>query len=150
MNEEIYPMPSFPTLIVSDLDASALFYQDTLGFGHIFTMPGPGGRPALVHLRWVKYAELLIARARDGQPVPEPRGAGVALNYSLYERFDGNIDAFAEQARRQGANVSGPITQPWNVREVTVLDPDGYRLVFTVPINIGLGFDQVVERMKDE
>ncbi len=31
------------------------------------------------------------------------------------------------------------------VREVTVIDPDGYRLVFSVPIDIGLGFDQVIE-----
>jgi hypothetical protein len=29
---------------------------------------------------------------------------------------------------------------------MTVIDPDGYRLVFTVPLNINLGFDQVIER----
>ena len=60
--------------------------------------------------------------------------------------LDGDIDGFANQAREAGANVSGPIDQPWNVREVTVLDPDGYKLVFTVPININLGFDKVIER----
>ena len=147
MAEEIYPMPSFPMLIVSDLEASAKFYQDALGFKHIFTMPGPGGQPALVHLRWTKYADVLIARPRDGQALPGPKGVGVALNFNLLERFDGNIDAFAEQARAKGANVIGPVNQPWNVREVTVTDPDGYRLIFTVPINIGLGFDKVLERV---
>ncbi len=40
MTEEIYPMPSFPVLIVSDLEASSKFYQEALGFKHIFTMPG--------------------------------------------------------------------------------------------------------------
>jgi catechol 2,3-dioxygenase-like lactoylglutathione lyase family enzyme len=50
MTEEIYPMPFFVNLIVSDLEASSQFYQETLGFRHIFTMPGPGGKPALVHL----------------------------------------------------------------------------------------------------
>ena len=44
------------------------------------------------------------------------------------------MDAFAEHPRQHGANVTGPVDQPWNVHEVTVVDPDGYRLVFTSPI----------------
>lgn len=147
MTEEIYPMPSFPALVVRDLEASSKFYQEALGFKHIFTMPGPGGTPALVHLRWVKYADLLIALPRDGKELPEPKGVGVSLNFNLLDRFEGNIDAFAEHAREKGANVTGPIDQPWNVREVTILDPDGYRLVFTVPINIGLSFDKMLEKI---
>ena len=146
MTEEIYPMPSFPRLIVKDLDASSRFYQNALGFRHIFTMPGPGGQPALVHLRWVKYADLLITGSPDRKEVSEPRGLGVSLNFGMFDRFDGDIDAFAEHARENGANVTGPINQPWNVREVTVIDPDGYKLVFTVPLNIHLGFDKVLEQ----
>ena len=146
MNEEIYPMPSFPTLIVKDLEASASFYQNALGFKHIFTMPGLGGQPALVHLRWVKYADLLITKPRDGEELPGPKGAGVSLNFSMFDRFNVDIDAFAKQARENGANVTGPIDQPWNVREVTVLDPDGYKLIFTVPLNRNLSFDEVIER----
>jgi len=147
MTEEIYPLPSFPTLVVRDLEVSSKFYQEALGFKHIFTMPGPGGTPALVHLRWVKYADLLIALPRDGKELPEPKGVGVSLNFNLLDGFEGNIDAFAEHAREKGANVTGPIDQPWNVREVTILDPDGYRLVFTVPINIGLSFDKMLEKV---
>jgi catechol 2,3-dioxygenase-like lactoylglutathione lyase family enzyme len=146
MNEEIYPMPSFPTLIVKDLETSSNFYQNALGFKHIFTMPGPGGQPALVHLRWVKYADLLLTRLRDDKDLPEPKGVGVALNFSMFDRLDGDIDTFAKQAREKGANVIGPVDQPWNVREVTVLDPDGYRLVFTVPLNLNLSFDEVIEQ----
>lgn len=116
MNEDIYPMPSFATLIVSDLAASQKFYQEALGFKHIFTMPGPGGQPALVHLRWVKYADMLITRPRDGQSLPGPKGVGISLNFNLFDRFDGDIDAFTAQARAQGAQVTGPVTQPWNVR----------------------------------
>jgi catechol 2,3-dioxygenase-like lactoylglutathione lyase family enzyme len=47
MTEEIYPMPSFPTLIVHDVEASSNFYQNVLGFKHIFTMVGPDDSPAL-------------------------------------------------------------------------------------------------------
>ena len=146
MTEEIYPMPSFPMLVVKDLEVSSEFYQNALGFKHIFTMAGPGGQPVLVHLRWVKYADLLVTGPRDGKALTDPKGVGISLNFGMFDRFDGDIDAFAEHARKNGANVKGPIDQPWNVREVTVFDPDGYRLVFTVPLNINLGFDKVLER----
>src|SRR6266498_2708869 len=122
MTEEIYPMPSFATLVVRDLEASSKFYQEALGFKHIFTMPGLGGTPALVHLRWVKYADLLTVLPRDSRDLLEPRGVGVSLNFNLFDRFNGNIDALAEHAREKGANVIGPVDQPWNVRELTILD----------------------------
>ena len=150
MTEEIYPMPSFPILIVNDMEASSKFYQNALGFIHIFTMPGVDGKPSLVHLRWVKYADLLITRSRDGRELAGPKGVGISLNFSMPEHFDGNMDAFAQHARENGANVTGTIDQPWNVREVTVLDPDGYKLVFSMPINTNLSFDEVIERVRKE
>lgn len=147
MTEEIYPMPSFVTLIVRDLEASSQFYQQALGFKHIFSMPGPGGRPALVHLRWVTYADLLIALPRNGTELSEPRGVGVSVHFNLFDRFDGDIEALAKRARAQNAQVIGPLEQPWNVRELTVIDPDGYQLVFSVPVNTSLGFNQMLERV---
>ena len=150
MTEEIYPMPMFATLIVDDVEASSQFYQNALDFKHIFTMPGPDGKPSLVHLRWVKYADLLITRPRDGKKLTEPKGVGVSLNFNIPEHFDGDMDAFAKHAREHGANVIGPVDQPWNVREVTVLDLDGYKLIFSMPINVNLSFDEVIERVKNE
>lgn len=151
MTEEIYPMPSFPLLTVRNLDASARFCQEALGFTHIFTMPGPGGVPALVHLRWMKFADLLISAPRDGQPVPEPSGVGVALNFTMFARPDPSVDSLAQRVTAYGADVGpGPVDQPWNVRELTVLDPDGYRLVFSAPINIGMSFDEVLQRTAGE
>ena len=140
MNEEIYPMPMFPALIVKDLEISSNFYQRSLGFKHIFTMPG------LVHLRWAKYADLLLTRSRDGKELTEPKGVGISLNFNLSDHFNGDIDAFANHVRESGAKVSGPVDQPWNVREVTVLDPDGYKLIFTVPLNLNMTFDEVIGR----
>ena len=122
---EIYPMPSFAMLRVADLGASARWYQEALGFQHIFTMPGPGGGPGLVHLRWVKYADLLLT----GRDAPEgPRGGGVSLHFSAY-LAGRTVDAIAAQATAAGATiVAPPATMPWNARECTVADPDGYRL----------------------
>jgi uncharacterized glyoxalase superfamily protein PhnB len=67
----------------------------------------------------------------------------------MLEHFDGDVDAFAEHARENGAKVTGPIDQPWNVREVTVFDPDGYKLIFTMPLNLNLGFDEVIKRVQN-
>ena len=98
----------------------------------------------------MKYADLLIALPRDGKQIREPRGAGVSLSFQMLERFDGSVDALAEQAMANGANiVAGPLDQPWNVREVTILDPDGYWLVFTAPINTNLSFDEMIENVLD-
>jgi catechol 2,3-dioxygenase-like lactoylglutathione lyase family enzyme len=149
MSEEIYPMPFFATLIVNDVEASSTFYQNALGFKHIFTMLGPGGKPSLVHLRWVKYADVLLTGSRDGRELTGPKGVGISLNFNMLEHFDGDMDAFARYAREHGANVTDPIDQPWNVREVTVLDPDGYELIFTMPINLNLKFDEVIERVRN-
>jgi uncharacterized glyoxalase superfamily protein PhnB len=148
MTEEIYPMPSFPTLIVKDVEASSNFYQSALGFKHIYTMPGADGRPSLVHLRWVKYADLLMVSSRDGKELTEPKGVGISLNFNMFEHFNGDMEAFAKHARENGADVTGPVDRPWNVREVMAIDPDGYKLIFTMPININLSFDDVIERVK--
>jgi uncharacterized glyoxalase superfamily protein PhnB len=150
MTEKIYPMPMFPTLLVNDVEASSTFYQNALDFKHIFTMPGPDGKASLVHLRWVKYADVLLTRPRDGKEITEPKGTGISLNFNMLEHFNGDVDAFANHAREHGANVMGPVDQPWNVREVTVLDLDGYKLIFTMPINMNLAFEEVIERVKHE
>ena len=43
--------------------------------------------------------------------------------------------------------TADPITQPWNAREFTVLDPDGYRLVFTQRADAEMSMNQVVEQV---
>jgi hypothetical protein len=42
--------------------------------------------------------------------------------------------------------VIDPIDQLWNVREVTVLDPDRYRLIFTALLNSNLECKNPIER----
>ena len=139
---EIYPMPSFSTLVVSDIQASARWYCDVLGFTNIFTMPGPNDMPTLVHLRWIKYADLLLFPDRDKSLANKPKGIGIALNYSIAD-----IEDLAKRARQRNADiVEGPINRPWNICELVILDPDGYRLVFNSPLLSGehRSFDEIV------
>src|SRR5215204_2022013 len=82
------------------------FLSKVLGFKNIFTMPGPDGKPSLVHLRWVKYADLLITKSRDGKELAQPKGVGVSLNFNMLEHFNGDMDAFAKHVRENGAKVT--------------------------------------------
>ncbi len=142
---EIYPMPSFPTLVVKDPAASARWYQEVLGFKHVFTIPGPGGIPLLVHLRWAKYADLLL-RAATGDADDRPKGVGISLSFAM---FEGRVDDLAERARSRGARLlSEPKDRPWNARDFSVADPDGFVLTFTQgPVERGLGMDRIIRRI---
>lgn len=137
-------MPSFATLRVIDPEKSRKWYEEALGFRHIFSIPGPGGKPVLVHVRWAKYADILL------QPEGETdkgtaKGKGMSLSFSATE---GSVDDLAERARRYGASlVSEPKNQPWNARDFSVADPDGFVLTFTKgPIDDKLGMDDIVKR----
>lgn len=126
--EEFYPMPAFPIPEVRNLVQSAQWYQDALGFSNVFTMPGPGDQPSLIHLRWAKYADLLL-RPEVHQTSGETKGRGVTLAFRV---VSGIVDEMADRARHHGAEiVAGPEDKPWNARELTVADPDGFRLTFT-------------------
>jgi uncharacterized glyoxalase superfamily protein PhnB len=141
---DIYPMPSFPTLAAKDVAASAAWYQQALGFTHVFTMQGPGGAPALVHLRWAKYADLLLRGEADAAD-DRPKGLGISLSFSV---FEGRVDDIADRARSHGARLlRGPGNRPWNARDFSVADPDGFVLTFTQgPVDPGLGMDRIIER----
>jgi uncharacterized glyoxalase superfamily protein PhnB len=143
---EIYPMPLFPSLEVGDTEASSEWYQETLGFTNVFTLSGPGGRPRLVHLRWTKYADLLLVTA---PPIAAAKGVGITLSFTVPDGVRG-VDALADRARRLGANfVAEPGNRPWNARDFTVADPDGFRLTFTAgPVNADLSFTEVMETAK--
>lgn len=139
---DYYPMPSFAALAVRDVAASARWYE-AIGFQNVFTIPGPGGAPALVHLRWVRYADLLL-RAEQS-PSAGPKGVGIALNYQVPMP---DIDALFRKAKEAGATVVSEIgNRPWNARDFTLADPDGFRLTFTAgPVEHKLGMDDIVER----
>jgi uncharacterized glyoxalase superfamily protein PhnB len=141
---EYYPMPSFPTLAARNLVAASRWYQEVLGFQLIYEMPGPDGNPILTHLRWAKYADLLLVV--DRSQASEPKGIGVSLNFAMTQE---SVDDLAAKVIKMGGTIaSGPSDQPWNAREITILDPDGYRLVFTQPIDKGKAMEDVVDQVK--
>jgi catechol 2,3-dioxygenase-like lactoylglutathione lyase family enzyme len=144
---DYYPMPAFTRLVVKDLERSARWYEKTLGFQNIFFMPGPAGVPLLVHLRWAKYADLLLVAESPQTTLVGQRGTGVTL---YFQASDPSVDEIAGRAKEKRANiVEGPINRPWNAREVLIRDPDGYLLAFTEgPVDPGAGMERIMARLQ--
>jgi catechol 2,3-dioxygenase-like lactoylglutathione lyase family enzyme len=123
VTRDIYGMPAFVTLTVTDLDRTVDWYVNGLGFVALFRMPGPDGRPGLVHLRRWRYQDILV---RPGKPP-----VGGEWTVSVMAAAD-ELPALAERARAHaGGTVEGPTDTPWNTRDVRATDPDGYVVVFT-------------------
>jgi catechol 2,3-dioxygenase-like lactoylglutathione lyase family enzyme len=136
--EEFYPMPMFVVLEVSDLAASATWYERALGFRVVYS--GPPGTMALVHLRRKRCQDLLLVPPAGGA-VDRP-GQGVLVQF---EASPVPVSQIADRARSvQSTVVEEPVERPWNVRDVTVVDPDGYRLRFSEPVRTDLSFEEVM------
>jgi catechol 2,3-dioxygenase-like lactoylglutathione lyase family enzyme len=123
VDRDVYPMPAFVTFPVTDLVASTHWYE-ALGFVVLATLPGPGGSDSLVHLRRLRYQDLLLV---PGRPTPGPRVSFAAGEEDLAER--------AARVRRAAAagSVEGPVDTPWFTRDLVATDPDGYVVVLTAP-----------------
>ena len=132
--DDFYPMPMFVNLEVTNIDISAEWYQQALGFREVYRVPG------LIHLRRDRYQDVLLIPSESGG-IDSP-GKGIVIQLQAGEV---SVDEIAENARQSTpTSVEGPLDRPWNVREVTVQDPDGYRLRFSEPIDINLSFDEVM------
>jgi uncharacterized glyoxalase superfamily protein PhnB len=141
---EFYPMPSFPTLAVRDLAASMRWYENVLGFQTVFVMPAPGGAPALAHLRWARYADLMLRP--DPAAAANAKGVGVTLTFAVPD----GLDALADRAKAHGAMIlREPCDRPWNARDFALADPDGYALTFTMgPLKRDLDIARVVDNVR--
>jgi uncharacterized glyoxalase superfamily protein PhnB len=125
VSRAIYGMPMFATLTARDIGATVSWYTSGLGFIDLFTIPGPEGRPVLVHLRRWQFQDLLVRPAREAVTP----GNGCALSFAAVH---GEIDALAGRARAHGGDrVEGPADTPWNTRDLITTDPDGNVVIFT-------------------
>ncbi|WP_158059305.1 VOC family protein [Halorussus halophilus] len=144
---EIYPMPMFVQLTVTDLDAASSWYQHVLAFDEVMAMPG------MVHLRYRKYADVMLVPEdgdseddTDGTPTDAaPLGRGLSLYFNVEDETVADV---AERAEAREATITcGPVETAWNTCEVAITDPDGYELVFSEPVDTDREFDEVAEGM---
>lgn len=121
-----------PLLEVFDMPAAIHFYRDVLGFELVTTSPGDHFGWALLRLNGV---ELMLNTAYDNDerpPAPDPaRVAGHADTALFFGCAD--LDGAYSHLRAHGLNVKEPVTRVYGMRQLNVIDPDGYNLCFQWP-----------------
>ena len=107
-------------IAVPDLQKSAAFYRDVLGF-EIRPIPDPG---------WLFYTcgecTIMAGQCPDALP-PAHLGDHSFFAYLLVE----NIDELFASVTHAGATISKPLRdEPWGMREFGVITADGHRIMF--------------------
>lgn len=115
-----------PVLSVPDVDATATYYRDKLGFSidlivgdppvHARVVADPTYSSPTVHIRF------------------EPREPGTTLTPCVYLwlHVGRGLDRLCELYRERGVRVvNEPEDKPWGLRQFTVEDCNGYRLCFS-------------------
>ena len=139
---EIYPMAMFPTLSIADVRASVEPYTERVGFASVFTLPGPDGGLAMAHLTVAEVRGPLLAPDAGTSDDGRCKGVGVVLSFLADSE---PVDEVAASLVAKGVAIAeGPVTRSWNVRDIVVFDPDGYRLVFFAPVDISRSFEDVM------
>jgi len=121
-----------PNLIVSDINRSAAFYRDVLGFEQVTTVPE---KPPFVFV-WMKHGSVAVFL---NVPQPDKPGSQISLSKavagtsSMYIKLHG-VDDLAARVHEHGVTPAIPMHKEfYGMKEFAVLDPDGYLIIFAEP-----------------
>ena len=112
-----------PSITVSDIGASIAWYRDVMGFVVAREMEHEGQRVgAVISAGGVQFllGQDDFAKGRDRQ-----KGIG----FRLYCVSEQDIDELAATIKARGGTLDQePTDQPWGARDLTVSDPDGFKI----------------------
>ena len=126
-----------PMLDAADLDETIAFYTDALGFTATDRMEG-----------WVNllkddvrlmFNQLHTHHEDDHQDHGDhghDHPHEPVMTGSLYFNVD-DVDALALELGGRAPLLFGPISQPHGMREIGVVDPNGFVLIFGTPVEPG-------------
>jgi uncharacterized glyoxalase superfamily protein PhnB len=118
-----------PSLTVNDLQASAAWYRDVLGF-IVAEEYKQDGKVMGVRLQ-AGATELLLGQ--DDFAKGRDRGKGAGLRLFCVTAQD--IDELAAAVRARGGKLAQePTDQPWGTRDFAVVDPDGFNISITTDV----------------
>jgi catechol 2,3-dioxygenase-like lactoylglutathione lyase family enzyme len=111
-------------IAVPNLQTSAIFYRDVLGFS-IHTIGDPG---------WLVYTlgtcTIMAGECRDAIP---PADLG-DHSYFAHLQVD-DIQSYYESVRAAGAIIRKPLRdEPWGLKEFGIVTADGHRIMFGQPL----------------
>ena len=127
-----------PLFLVFDVPTSVRFYRDLLGFEVVSNSEPFDEQPdnfGWTMLRRNSVTLMLNNMYEDNIRPSKPDAARTqAHRDTLLYISCGQMDTLISDLRRQGVNVSGPVTTYYGMVQATVLDPDGYSICFQRPV----------------
>ncbi|MGD9116550.1 MAG: VOC family protein [Dehalococcoidia bacterium] len=115
-----------PLLAVRDMKKTLDFYTRHLGFDLKMCFPTPDN-PQYADIIKDGMVIMFVPAEAHGLDAKEKLGAGVYF----YLHIDGDIDKYYNELKQKGVRIAVDIKdEPFGVRDFTVEDPDGYKLVF--------------------
>lgn len=116
-----------PSFTVDDLAKSLAWYRDVLGFSVEQTWD-EAGKTVGVSLR-AGGVSFMIGQDDWKKGRNRKKGEG----FRLFCMTDRNVDALARGIEARGGRLDqGPRDQPWGVRDITLTDPDGFKITIAV------------------
>jgi glyoxylase I family protein len=122
-----------PLLEVFDMPTSIAFYRDALGFEVIATSsPGPNFDWALLSLNGVEIMLNTAYEAAERPAHPDPARVAAHADIAIYFGCP-DVDAAYDYLCAKRVKMQEPQTAPYGMRQLYLLDPDGYRLCLQWP-----------------
>jgi uncharacterized glyoxalase superfamily protein PhnB len=106
-------------LAVKDLEIEAAYYVEKLGFDRDFTVPG---------WEFLSFGDfkVMLGECAD-EMTAEATGNHSWFAHALVENVD---DVYREFIERGASILSTIADKPWDIREFSVVTPDGHRIAF--------------------
>jgi catechol 2,3-dioxygenase-like lactoylglutathione lyase family enzyme len=123
-----------PLLQVFDMPASLAFYRDKLGFAVVQRAPAVGEHIdwALLRLGDIELMLNTMYEADQRPPAPDPARTKAHADTALYFGCP-DVDAAYERLRGLGLRLQPPVVAPYGMKQLYVLDPDGYNVCLQWP-----------------
>ncbi len=116
-------MSSSPSFTVNDLQESLAWYRDVLGFGVEETWDQEGKVVGVS----LKAGDVSFMIGQDDWKKGRDRKKGEG--FRMFCMTKKNIDALAQGIKARGGTLDhGPMDQPWGVRDISLKDPDGFKI----------------------
>jgi lactoylglutathione lyase len=123
---------AFPVFYVRDVEATARFYRDLVGFTELFRMP-EDGTPGYVGLILGESRLGLVDASWPGDTIGIAVGAGPRAELFVYVE---DVDATAGRAEEVGGKLLRPPgDMPWGERVAYVEDPEGNPVALAAPVD---------------
>ena len=117
-----------PSFTVNDLEKSLGWYRDVLGFGVEETWKDDAGKVMGVSLR-AGGVSLMLGQDDWKKGRDRAKGEG----FRIFCKTKGSVDALAERIEAKGGRLDhGPTDEPWGVRDISLTDPDGFKITIAV------------------